>query len=307
MMFPRLAISVLLALGLAAPVFGVPLDAPGASVVSVDRTSITLRVQAGSGGAPAGFIVEWLPADLCRALGGWPAASASVSRSDFTGVPTLYVTPGTESFQLGAGQVAEVVLGELFDETGLDASDHAELTEGTEYVVRVRAAAAGPGLEESANSATITCTTLPRTSADCTVSQGYWKNHPESWSRVPTLTLGSVAYTQAQVLAILRQPARGNGLVSLAHQLIAARLNMLLGVVPPAIVSLAVDLADTTIGTLVVPPIGGGRLVPCSTSPMTWTLDEFNNGSLGPGHCPDDQRVVPATGATWGSLKSIYR
>jgi hypothetical protein len=300
-------ISVLLALGLVAPACGVPLDAPSATLLTADRTSVTLRVQAGSSGAPAGFIVEWLPADQYRALGGWPVSAASVSGSGFTGVPTLNVTPGVESFRLGAGQVAEVVIGELFDETGLEGSDSKELADGTEYVVRVRAAAGGPGLEQSANSTTIACRTSPRTSTDCTVSQGYWKNHPESWSRVPTLTLGSVSYTQAQILAILRQPARGNGLVSLAHQLIATRLNLLLGAVPPASVSLAVDLADETIGTLVVPPLGGGRLLPCSTSGLTWTFREFNTGSIGPGHCPSDLRIVSATSPTWGTLKSIYR
>jgi len=307
MKFSNLFISILLALGLAAPAFGVQLDAPSATLLTADRTSITLRVQAGSGGAPAGFIVEWLPADQYRALGGWPISTASVSGSDFTGVPTLYVTPGVESFRLGAGQVAEVVIGELFDETGLKASDHMELADGTEYVVRVRAVAAGPGREESANSTTIACKTSSRTSTDCTVSQGYWKNHPESWSRVLTLTLGSVSYTQAQILAILWQPARGNGLVSLAHQLIATRLNMLLGAVPPASVSLAVDLADTTIGTLVVPPIGSDRLLPNSTIALTWTLRSFNNGQLGPDRCPGSMDIVSATGATWGALKSIYR
>jgi hypothetical protein len=306
-MFPRLVVSVLLTLGLAAPVFGVPLDPPGASVVSADRTSITLRVQAGPSGAPAGFVIEWLPADLYRMLGGWPAAAASVSGSDFTGDPTLYVTPEVTSYRLGAGEATSVMLGELFDETGLDASDRAELEDGTEYVVRARAVAAGHGLEESANSITITCRTSPRTSTDCTVSQGYWKKHPESWSRVATLTLGAVSYTQAQVLAILRQPARGNGLISLAHQLIATRLNMLLGVVPPASVCLAADLADTIIGTQVVPPVGSGWLPPGSTRRSTWALRGFNSGHLGPGRCPSDLRVVPVTGATWGTLKSIYR
>ena len=307
MTFPRmLFLSVPLALGLATPVFGVPLDAPGTSFLAADRASITLQVQAGSSGAPGGFIVEWLPADRYDALGGWPSSAASISNSDFTGVPTLNVTPGVGSFQLGPGQVAEVVIGKLFDETGLEASDRAELQDGTQYVVRVRAAAAGPGLEESANSTTIACTTKPRTSTDCTVTQGYWKNHAESWSRVTTLTLGSVTYTQAQILAILRQPARGNGLVSLAHQLIATRLNLLLGVVPPAAVGRAVEQADAAIGAMVVPPVGGGRLAPCATSALTVTLDEFNSGIIGPGHCPSDQHVMPVTGATWGSLKSIY-
>jgi hypothetical protein len=307
MKLPCLLISSLLTLGLAPAALGAPLDAPSASLVTADRSSVTLRIQAGPSGAPAGFVVEWLPADQYRALGGWPTSPSLVSGSDFTGSPTLYVGPGAESFQLGAGQVADVVIGELFDETGLEASDHTELAEGTEYVVRARAAAVGAELEESANSITIHCATPPRSSTDCTASLGYWTSHPESWSRVTSLTLGSVTYTRAQILAILRQPARGNGLTSLAHQLIAARLNLLLGVVPPASVSLAVDQADTAIGTLVVPPIGGGRLIPCVTRQLTWTLRSFNNGRLGPERCPRDLRVVPVNASTWGTLKSIYR
>lgn len=302
-----LIISVLVAFGLAAPALGAPLDAPTVSSVAADRTSITIQVQAGSGGAPAGFIVEWVPADRYNMLGGWPVSSSLVSRASFTGTPSLYLTPGVTTFHLDVGQVVEVVLGKSFDETGLEGSDHAELAEGTEYAVRARAAAMGPGFPEGVNSNTIICSTLPRIATDCTVTQGYWKNHPESWSRVPALTLGSVTYAQAQILAILRQPARGNGLISLAHQVIAARLNLLLGVVPPASVNNALYLADTTIGTLVVPPVGGGRLLPCSTSALTETLDQFNSGSLGPGHCPDDLRVVRVVGATWGTLKSIYR
>jgi len=302
-----LFIYTLLAIGFAAPAFGAPLDPPSATLLAADRASVTLRLQAGPGGAPAGFIVDWLPADQYRALGGWPVSAASVSGSGFTGVPTLYVTPGVESFQLATGQAVEVVIGELFDETGLEASDHAELVEGTEYVVRVRAVAAGPGGEESVNSNTIACRTAPRTSIDCTVSLGYWTEHPESWSRVTSLALGSVTYTQTQILAILRQPARGNGLISLAHQLIATRLNLLLGVVPPASVSHAVDQADTTIGTLVVPPVGGGRLVPCATRQLTWKLRSFNTGQLGPDRCPGSMQVVSTTGTTWGMLKSIYR
>jgi hypothetical protein len=306
-MFPRICVFLLLALGLASPVLGVPLEVPAVSFVTADRTSITLQVQAGSSGAPAGFTVEWLPADQYRASGGWPVSAASVSGSDFSGVPTLSPTPGLGGFQLGADQAAEVVIGKLFDETGLEASNSAELEEGTEYAVRVRAAGAGAGREESPNSPTLFCRTPLRTSTDCTVTQGYWKNHPGSWSRVISLKLGSVTYDQAQILDILRQPAKGNGLVSLAHQLIATRLNLLLGAVPPESVNLAVSLADTAIGTLVVPPVGGGRLVPGSTSPITWTLDEFNNGLLGPGHCPSDLRIVPAAGTTWGTLKSLYR
>src|SRR4051812_12086632 len=55
-------------------------------------------------------------------------------------------------------------------------------------------------------------------SSGCTLTQGYWKNHPSAWP-VTSLTLGSVSYNQTQLLAILHKPVQGNGLVSLAHQL----------------------------------------------------------------------------------------
>jgi hypothetical protein len=40
---------------------------------------------------------------------------------------------------------------------------------------------------------------------NCTFTQGYWKTHPTAWP-VLSLTLGTVSYTQAQLLAILGQP-----------------------------------------------------------------------------------------------------
>src|SRR5262252_6449413 len=71
---------------------------------------------------------------------------------------------------------------------------------------------------------------------DCVRSQGYWKNHESAWP-VTTLKLGSLIYTRTQLISILDKSASGNGLVSLAHQLIAAKLNILSGAVPPSNVS----------------------------------------------------------------------
>jgi hypothetical protein len=106
--------------------------------------------------------------------------------------------------------------------------------------------------------------------AGCRRSQGYWKNHEEAWP-VGELSLGEVAYSSEELLAILRTPVRGNGLVSLAHQLIAAKLNGGGGAL--------VDDADALIGELVVPPVGDGWLAPSATSALTTALDDFNNGA----------------------------
>ena len=306
-MSPRsaLCISLVLLLGFAAAAICAPLDPPSASVISADRSSITLQVQAGPSGAPAGFVVEWLPADRYDALGGWPADGAGVQSCTFYGVPTLNVAPDTGTFQLDPGAVAVVVIGRLFDETGVSSASREELPEGTAYVVRVRASAA-PGQEASPPSLTLDCGTKPPASDDCTLTQGYWKNHPESWSGISYLKLGWVAYNQAQLLVIFGQPARGNGLVSLAHQLIAAKLNLKLGVTPPTEVAAAIQAADALIGSLVVPPIGSGTLSPSATAGLTDVLDSFNSGNLGPGHCRDGHQI-PVLRSTWGSLKAAYR
>jgi len=53
----------------------------------------------------------------------------------------------------------------------------------------------------------------------------------------------------------------------------------------------------------VVPPIGGGYLNPSDTSGLTQTLDDYNNGVTGPGHCG----TVPTQPSTWGQVKALYR
>lgn len=111
----------------------------------------------------------------------------------------------------------------------------------------------------------------------CTWGLGYWKNHPGAWS-VTTLTLGSTAYTQDQLLAILHQPVEGNGLVSLAHQLIAAKLNRLAGAAD--VTGGALAYADVLVGDRVIPPIGTDALATEDTSETSAVLDELNKGRL---------------------------
>jgi hypothetical protein len=100
--------------------------------------------------------------------------------------------------------------------------------------------------------------------------------------------LGTVTYTETQLLAILNQPVKGNGLVSLAHQLIAAKLNLANGAGGTAI-SGTIASADSMIGGLLVPPAGGGSLSTSSVGSLVSLLDQFNNGLLtgGPGHCSE--------------------
>jgi hypothetical protein len=136
---------------------------------------------------------------------------------------------------------------------------------------------------------------------NCTFTLGYWKNHTGVWP-VSNLTLGTVNYNATQLLQILNQPAQGNKLTILAHQLIAAKLNIANGA-NPATVSTTIANADALIGNLVVRPIGTGNLPSSPAVGYANTLDDFNNGLIGPGHCGE----VPVTAKTWGSVKAIYR
>ena len=128
----------------------------------------------------------------------------------------------------------------------------------------------------------------------CVLTQGFWKTHggnfppsnphPNAWP-VTSLTLGTVTYSQADLLLILNEPVGGNGLISLAHQLIAAKLNVEKGA-DDTNVAATIAAADTLIGGSFIPPIGSAFLPTSETSALTSILDDYNNGLLGPTHCP---------------------
>jgi hypothetical protein len=172
-------------------------------------------------------------------------------------------------------------------------------------------AKAGSGFTQSAYSQNIAgMSTLQ--GENCTYTQGYWKTHgagachsgnnADDWD-TNNLTLGTVNYNATELCSILNQNVGGNGLVSLAHQLIAAKLNIASGALPGAAVLTCINNADALIGNLVVPPVGGGFLAPATTSALTQCLDNFNNGLSGVPHCPS----TPSKNSSWGRLKTLYR
>ena len=141
--------------------------------------------------------------------------------------------------------------------------------------------------------ASVTPTATP--GGGCVRGQGFWKNHPDQWP-VTELQLGNVTYTQEQLLSILHQPVRGNGLVLLAHQLIAAKLNVANGADASCIQQTIAD-ADALIGNLVVPPVGDGYLRPRDVSDLASTLGEYNEGRLCAPSC-DEHHPSPTVTPT---------
>ena len=275
-------------------------DAPTVSLVDRGFFEVTLAVHAGASGAPSGFTIEWMKKSDYDLVGGWltDPYDAKLVYCQFYDRPTLNLFGDEQAtFQLAPDGTIEVQPGDLFDETGIETDYTTPLTSSTDYVFRAYVNGDANG-DQSAYSGDLSAST---TNAECT--QGFWKTHPDAWpvSATPML-LGTVLYTKTELLAIFNTPANGNGLISLAHQLITAKLNGANGsdLTP---VAGTIATADAMIGGLVVPPIGAGFLAPASTSATTETLDDYNNGLLG----GVIACATPVKRGSWGAIKAIYR
>ncbi|MBI1796009.1 MAG: hypothetical protein HY076_04705 [Candidatus Eisenbacteria bacterium] len=305
----------------AALAFAVParaqgdMDTPdiGSAANGIARTSVTLT--AGPSGAPAGFTVWWMKeSDYIANGNSWFLyGDPRQGEAYFWGTPSLNTNGGQyTTFTLAPNQSITVQIGDLADESGVtvtspsaDASTGAELEYGTSYVF---CAFANGTVQTYQSGLTLTVQSATQL-VNCTFTQGYWKTHPSAWpaSCLP-MTLGNNSYTQSELLAILGQPVQGNGSISLAHQLIAAKLNVCQGAASNAIAS-AIASAQAQLaacGSNKLKPVGAGpycSLTTSSTDSNTNALDNFNNGVTGPGHCGD----TPAATSTWGRLKAIYR
>jgi hypothetical protein len=121
----------------------------------------------------------------------------------------------------------------------------------------------------------------------CPLGQGFWENHPEAWL-VTSLTLGNQTYTKAQLLTILTTPVRGDASLILAHQLIAAKLNIANGSTPAPISSTIAD-ADNLLSqfpgklpyNIRTSAAIGQQMVNDAN-----VLDRYNNGDLTPNCTP---------------------
>lgn len=286
-------------------------DTPTLTLGATGLAKQTITVTAGSTGAPEGFTIWWMKKSDFVANGSqwWLYGDPMQGEATFNGVPSLNIFPGdASSFRLGPNESITVEVGDLFDESGVTVTGWrstwgGELEYGTEYVF----CAFANGNETTYQSGfTDNFEALTVQTQDCTFTIGYWKNHPEAWpAACLPMTLGANQYTQAELLQILNQPVQGNGAVSMAHQLIGAKLNMCQGANPAAAMACvtSADAMLSTCGANKIPPLGNCNLAPGSTSGNTQCLDNYNSGLTGPGHCLE----TSATKSTWGRLKVLHR
>lgn len=80
--------------------------------------------------------------------------------------------------------------------------------------------------------------------------------------------------------------AGGNAYYILAHQYIASKLNILNGATSTSAVDAAIAWAETFFGAN-TPATKLSRTVRNSALSHASTLDRYNNGYIGPGHCSE--------------------
>lgn len=137
--------------------------------------------------------------------------------------------------------------------------------------------------------------TPPPPPTGCTYTQGYWKTHAQAGSKKYDATwdllsngASTMFYLSGQSwLSVFNTSPRGNAYYNLAHQFMAAQLNLLAGSDPAAVAS-AMASATTLFNTYTPAQIGalkGSNAVRAQFLALATTLDNYNNGVTGPGHC----------------------
>lgn len=93
------------------------------------------------------------------------------------------------------------------------------------------------------------------------------------------LLLGNRTYNRQDLQSILENAVRTNGLVSLAQQEIAAKLNIANGA-DGSCIEQTLAQVDALIGNLIIPPVGNGFLRPRVVAAYLSTLGNYNSGFL---------------------------
>lgn len=136
------------------------------------------------------------------------------------------------------------------------------------------------------------------TGAGCTLTQGYWKTHSTSgpaahpddtWNALPNAQNTIFYLSNQSWLTVFRTSPSGNAYYTLAHQFMAATLNVLNGASAPQSVQDALAAAKTFFENNVpVPPSGKYKGKSATElNAMAALLDQYNNG-FGPGHCSEN-------------------
>lgn len=146
---------------------------------------------------------------------------------------------------------------------------------------------------------TFTNTYTPPASG-CTFTLGYWKTHNASfkggaapdptWNLLPGgLAESTVFFLSGKTwFQTFNTAPAGNAYYVLSQQYMAARLNVLSGASVPAAVGTAIATSTLLFNTYTPAQIGalkGSNALRAQFIALAGTLDSYNTGATGPGHC----------------------
>ncbi|MDQ2690951.1 MAG: hypothetical protein M3Y68_02850 [Chloroflexota bacterium] len=133
----------------------------------------------------------------------------------------------------------------------------------------------------------------------CTLTQGYWKTHSDrgpapyddAWNNLGALEEDTPFFLSGQTwYEVFWTPSAGNPYYNLAHQYMAAKLNVLNGASAPAEVQAALTQAESLFNTYTpsqVAAFRGNNATRKQFVDLATILDKYNNGLIGPGHCSE--------------------
>jgi type II secretory pathway pseudopilin PulG len=138
---------------------------------------------------------------------------------------------------------------------------------------------------------------VPCHGTGCTLTQGYWKTHSKygpaakpdaTWNLLPGgLGPDTVFFLSGQTwIQVFTTAPQGNPYYILAHQYMAARLNILDGASSTPAVDSAIAWATTFFNTY-TPSSSLGKSVKNAALNAASLLDSYNSGAIGPGHCDE--------------------
>jgi archaellum component FlaF (FlaF/FlaG flagellin family) len=136
---------------------------------------------------------------------------------------------------------------------------------------------------------------VPECGEGCTLTQGYWKTHSsrgparpadDTWNAVGGP--GAIFYRSGRTwYQVFWTPPAGNPYYNLAHQFMAARLNVANGASTTAEVDACLTFANTFFSNN-TPSTRLSNTVRAQVIACAGTLGSYNEGSIGPGHCDEE-------------------
>ena len=156
------------------------------------------------------------------------------------------------------------------------------------------------GTTDTTTTGTTTTPPPPPPEEGCTLTPGYWKTHAdptrkqfdETWNLILPSGPDTIFFQSGQTyLQVLEQDkSDGNAYYILAFQWIAAQLNQLAGASITGAAAAAFDDAEALLTTAdpdVIGSLSGDDPLRQEFISLAATLDDYNNGVIGPGHCDD--------------------